>query len=96
MGKLQSSLQQKKALEMWQKSLPENHPDIATSLNNIGYSYYNLGKHQEALEYFKKALEMRQKLLPENHPDIAATLNNLRQSYDKLPDHQKSQACYLM
>ena len=86
----------KKALEMQQKSLPENHPDIATSLNNIGSSYDDLGKHQEALEYYKKALEMRQKSLPENHPDIASSLNNLRQSYDKLTDHQKSQACFLM
>ncbi len=63
---------------MQQKSLPENHPHIASSLNNIGSSYDDLGKHQEALEYFKKALEMRQKSLPENHPSIAASLNNIK------------------
>ncbi|RNA12680.1 tetratricopeptide repeat [Brachionus plicatilis] len=84
----------KKALEMHQKLLPENHPDIADSLNNIGVSYYNLGKHQESLEYDIKALEMRQKLLPENHPEIARSLNNIGISYDNLGKYQESLEYY--
>jgi len=35
-----------------------NHPEIATSLNNIGIAYYSVGDYQEALKYLKRAFEM--------------------------------------
>ncbi len=66
------------ALEMRQKILPENHPDIVSSLDNLGASYSCLGEHQKSLEYYQHALEMRRKILPENHPDISSSLNNMR------------------
>ncbi len=67
----------KEELELRQKVLPEGHPDIASSLDNLGVSYSDLGDYQKSLEYYQKALELRQKVLPEDHPDIAKSLNNL-------------------
>ncbi|CAF1545463.1 unnamed protein product [Didymodactylos carnosus] len=57
--------------ELFLKSLPENHPDIARTYNNMGHVHDNQGNYVEALSYYKKTLEIRLKSLPENHPDIA-------------------------
>jgi len=79
---------------MRQKVLPEDHPEIATSLNNLGFSYSILGDHQKSLEYYQKALKLFQKVLPKDHPDIASSLNNFGFSYSILGDHQKSLEYY--
>ena len=39
----------KKALEIEEKALGENHPDIATTLNNIAILYQKIGDYDRAL-----------------------------------------------
>ena len=79
-----------KVLAIREKVLPENHPDIATSYNNVGYAYGELGDHKKQLEYYLKALGIREKVLPENHPDIAASYNNVCSAYSDLGDRKKA------
>ncbi len=59
-----------KALEISKKTLPANHPDLATSDNNIGWVYRNMGDYRKALSYFERALNIFQRSLPPNHPNI--------------------------
>ncbi len=66
-----------KAYNIRKKTLPEDHPDIASSLNKIGTSYADLGNHQKAIEYRMKAYDIRKKTLPDDHPDIDSSLNNI-------------------
>jgi tetratricopeptide (TPR) repeat protein len=40
-----------KALEIWRKTLPANHPSLAQFYNNIGGVYYSMGKCTKALSY---------------------------------------------
>ena len=54
-------------------ALPPNHPDLATSYNNIASVYYNLKEYSKALELFEKALEIRLEKVPPGHPHIANT-----------------------
>jgi len=53
----------KKSLEIDQKTLPANHPHLATSCNNIGRVYDNMGEYSKALSYYEKDLEISQKTL---------------------------------
>jgi hypothetical protein len=39
-------------------------------MNNLATSYFNLGRHQDALVMQEKTLEFQQRVLPENHPQI--------------------------
>ena len=78
-----------KVLTVKEKVLPENHPDIATSCNNVGVAYGELGEHKKELEYKLKALTIREKVLPKNHPDIAASYNNVGYAYGELGEHKK-------
>jgi tetratricopeptide (TPR) repeat protein len=59
-----------KALEIYQKTLPANHPHLATSYNNTGLVYYNMGEYSRALSYYERALDILQRSLPPNHPHL--------------------------
>ena len=77
-----------KALEIQEKVLLSDHPDLARSYNNVGTTYGDLGDHRMALEYKLKALEIREKVLPPEHPDLAQSYNNVGMTYGDLGDHR--------
>ena len=52
----------KNHLKSDQKTLPANHPLLATSYNNIGAVYMNMGEYSKALSFYEKALEISKKL----------------------------------
>jgi tetratricopeptide (TPR) repeat protein len=56
------------------EKLDSNHPDVATSYNNLGGAYYFKKQYEKSLEYFKKALSIRQTKFGNNHPDTKNTL----------------------
>jgi tetratricopeptide (TPR) repeat protein len=80
----------KTALDIRLTYLDEKHPDVATSYNNIGGTYGQLGLHEKALESEKKALKLRLELFGEKHPDIATSYNNIGGAYGKLSSHDKA------
>jgi len=89
LGEYQRALEMdEQALEIRKKELPEDHPNLATSYNNVGVSYGDLGDHKTALEYLLKALEIRKKVLPADHPDLATSYNNVGYTYGHLGDHK--------
>jgi tetratricopeptide (TPR) repeat protein len=78
-----------KALAMRQRLYPDQpHPDLATSLNNVGIAYERLGgiaNRQRGLVLKEQALAMRQALYPaQPHPDLANSLNSVGVSYENL------------
>ncbi|CAF0790757.1 unnamed protein product [Adineta steineri] len=84
----------KQALEIYQKTLPANHPYLATSYNNIGSVYKNMGEYSKALSYYEKALEIQQKTLPSNHPLLAISYNNIGSVYDNMEEYSKALSYY--
>ena len=83
-----------KALEIWQKTLPPNHPLLATSYNNIGGVYRYMGKYSKALSFYEKALEIWQKTLPPNHPDLATSCSNIGGVYRYMGKYSKALSFY--
>ena len=79
-----------KALEIWEKVLPPDHPSLAASCNNVGTTYGDLGDHSKALEFKLKDLEICEKVLPPDHPDLAISYNNVGTTYGDLGDHSKA------
>ena len=41
-----------------QIALPPNHPDLATSYNNIGLVYDRMGEYEKALASYERSLEI--------------------------------------
>ena len=56
----------KEALAIRKKVLGEEHPSVATSLNNLGLLYNNQGKYDEAEKMYKEALAIHKKVSGES------------------------------
>jgi tetratricopeptide (TPR) repeat protein len=68
-------------LEVYRQVLGEQHPDFATSLNNLAALYSATGRSEQAEPLYQQALEIRRQVLGEQHPDFATSLNNLAALY---------------
>jgi CHAT domain-containing protein/Tfp pilus assembly protein PilF len=61
---------------------PQGHPELATSLNDLGVLLQEQGEYGLARPYLERALAMREALyprhkLPQGHPELATSLSNL-------------------
>ena len=65
------------ALAIREKALGPEHPDTATSLNNLAVLLRAQGDLSGARSLHERALEIRKKVLGPQHPATATSLNNL-------------------
>ncbi|CAF4876231.1 unnamed protein product, partial [Rotaria sp. Silwood1] len=70
------------------ENYPEQHPDIATCLSNIGLVCRNVQEYDLAEELQLKALDIRIQTLPAYDIDIARSYHNLGILYENLNDFQ--------
>ena len=84
----------KEALEIRQKVLGREHPDTATSLNNLAELYRGMGDYAKAEPLLKEALEIYQKVLGPEHPFTATGLNNLAVLYQDMGDYAKAEPLF--
>ncbi len=85
------SLQQ--AIQKWEEALPliravGDKVREATTLNNMGKVYSDLGEKQKALDYYSKSLPLWQEM--RDKAGEAGTLNNIGRVYDDLGEKQKA------
>ncbi|WP_313885053.1 tetratricopeptide repeat protein [Scytonema hofmannii] len=78
-----------------QNRLGDNHPDFATSLNNLARLYKSQGKYDQAEPLYLQALDLRQYLLGDNHPDFATSLNDLALLYQFQGKYDQAEPLYL-
>ena len=83
-----------KSLEIYKKTLPPNHLNLAVSYNQIGLVYYNMGEYSKALSYYEKDLEIQQQSLPPNHPDLAKSYIAHGLVYNEMGEQSKAITFY--
>ncbi len=79
-----------KDLEISEKTLDKEHPEISTSYNNIGAVYWKQGNYDMALYFYIKALGIREKNQGTEHPDIATSYNNIGLAYKEQGAYTKA------
>ncbi len=84
----------KKVLEISERILGEEHPNTATSYNNLGLVYARQGEYKKAEELYKKALEISERILGEEHPSTATSYNNLGLVYARQGEYKKAEELY--
>ncbi|CAF5038080.1 unnamed protein product, partial [Rotaria sp. Silwood1] len=82
------------SLKIYRKTLPEDHPSLATMYNNIAQVYNDMGDYSKALEFYEKSHKIYEKALPSNHPDLATSYNNIGQVYNNMGDYSKALEFY--
>jgi tetratricopeptide (TPR) repeat protein len=79
-----------KALGIRERVLGEEHPDTATSYNNLAHLYQSMGDYAKALPLYEKALAICERVLGEEHPSTATSYNNLACLYESMGDSAKA------
>jgi tetratricopeptide (TPR) repeat protein len=85
----------KQCLEQSKRLLGQEHPHVATSLNNLAMLYDSQGRFAEAEPLYVQALELRKRLLGQEHPHVATSLNNLAGLYDSQGRFAEAEPLYV-
>ncbi|MBD2256285.1 tetratricopeptide repeat protein, partial [Pseudanabaena sp. FACHB-2040] len=83
------------SLSICEEQLGANHPDTATSLNNLAGLYQGTGRYREAEPLYVRALQIVEEQLGENHPDTATSLNNLASLYKNTGRYGEAEPLYV-
>lgn len=84
-----------RALEISQKALPSNHPEVLGAMNNLGIHYYFRGAYDKAEPLLRRVLELRNEVLSATDPELAVSLNNLALIYDAQELYQRAEPLLL-
>ena len=85
----------KQALEVAEKAVGPDHPDVALSLNGLALIYGTLGQYAQAEPLYQRALAIREKALGPHHPDVAASLNSLAVLYREQGQDGQAEPLYM-
>jgi tetratricopeptide (TPR) repeat protein len=80
-----------RALELREKALGPESPDVAVSLNNLAIIYRDKGDYAKAEPMFQRALDIREKVFGPNHPEVARALSNLASLYLDKGDYARAE-----
>jgi CHAT domain-containing protein/Tfp pilus assembly protein PilF len=83
-----------RALKLREKALGAEHPDTATSLNNLAELYKDKGDYARAEPLYRRALAIYEKMLGAEHPNTAILLNNLALLYRITGDYAQAEPLY--
>ncbi|WP_373526621.1 tetratricopeptide repeat protein, partial [Nostoc sp.] len=82
------------ALAMTKRLFASDHPNVATSLNNLAFLYKSQGRYSDAEPLYIDALAMTKRLFADDHPDVATSLNNLAALYDRQGRYSDAEPLY--
>ncbi|MHC4421381.1 MAG: tetratricopeptide repeat protein [Planctomycetota bacterium] len=83
------------ALKIRRELLGGSHPDVATSLNNLGRLMYEMRDYEDAEPMLREAVEIRRVVLGNEHPQVAIVLSNLASLLRAMEQYDESAAMYL-
>ncbi len=84
-----------RSLAIREKALGKEHPNVATSLNNLAQLYQDQGSYQKAEPLFVRSLAIREKALGKEHPNVATSLNNLATLYQTQGNYEKAEPLFV-
>jgi tetratricopeptide (TPR) repeat protein len=77
-----------RSLAIRESELPPNHPDIATSLNDLAEYFRHQRRYKDARILFEKSLAIFERSVAPDSDLIASSLNNLSVLYHEEGDHE--------
>ena len=71
---------------------PDGHPEVATSLNNLGNIYLEQKEYEKAKYNFQQVLEIHQKFFPDDYPNTIKSIHGLVFVFELTGNHKESLA----
>ena len=82
----------REALDLRHRILGPTHPDVASSLNLVGWIQHELGKSKEAEPLLKEAVAIRRAAGPQYQLDLSRSLNDLGVIYNALSRYPEAES----
>jgi non-specific serine/threonine protein kinase/serine/threonine-protein kinase len=79
-----------RSLAIRERTLPENHPEIAHALSNAGYNRVVSGDYEGARPLLERALKIRENVLGPEHPITVTTLQSFAELAWRQNDLEKA------
>jgi tetratricopeptide (TPR) repeat protein len=79
-----------RSLAIRERTLPENHPEIASALSNAGYVRVKNGDYENARPLLERALEIRESVQGPEHPLMVLTLHSFAEMAWRQNDLEKA------
>ncbi len=83
------------SLRIREKSLGNEHPEFANSLNEIMILYLEMGRYEDAVAYGTRSKDIRGKVLGKNNIDYAGSLVNLGTMFMLLARYETAEPLFL-
>ena len=83
-----------RSLDIREKALGPDHPDVGTSLNNLAGLYEAQGKYDLAEPLYKRTITILEKALGPDHPSVGTSLNNLAGLYEAQGKYDLAEPLY--
>ncbi len=78
-----------RSLSIREQQLGENHPHVASSLNNLAGLYSSQGRYPEAEPLYERSIAILRERLGDNHPNTQTVMENYLICLNNLADfHQ--------
>ena len=82
------------SLELREKILGPEHPNVAHSLHNLANLYATKGDYERAEPLYQRALTIFEKAFGAEHPSVALSLNNLAVLYTRKGKYVKAEPAF--
>jgi tetratricopeptide (TPR) repeat protein len=73
----QAKLHYQRVLQIDEKALGADHPNVAMTLTNLGNVFREQGEYEQAKLHHQRALQIMEEVMGADHPNVASSLNNL-------------------
>ena len=83
-----------RSLAICEQQLGANHPNVASSLNNLAGLYKAQGRYSEAEPLYVRSLSIYEQQLGADHPNVASSLNNLARLYESQGRYSEAEPLY--
>ncbi|MEZ4652516.1 MAG: tetratricopeptide repeat protein [Candidatus Eisenbacteria bacterium] len=84
----------REALGRMREVYPDDHPQIAVTLNNLASALESEGDLEAAERTYREALDLQQRVLGPDHRDVGTTVNNLAGLMRQLRRYEESEELY--
>jgi CHAT domain-containing protein/Tfp pilus assembly protein PilF len=90
----EAQLPAERALEIRERILGPEHPDVAVTINQLSVLHAQKGEYAKAEPLIQRAMDIRVKFFGPEHPSVAASLNNLGLHYNDLNEYEKAEPLF--